>query len=64
MSPLFSMLKINITLKKVFNLIIICGKIIGKVVGNMGIDNTIFSGCALYGGTILNCIFRKQSYLK
>ena len=38
-------------------------KMIGKVVGYMGIDNTMFSGCALYG-TFLNCIFRKQSYLK
>lgn len=38
-------------------------KIIGKVAKYMGIDNTMFSGCALCG-TILNCIFRKQSYLK
>lgn len=30
---------------------------------NKIIGNTMFSSCALYD-TILNCIFRKQSYLK
>ena len=42
-------------------------KIIGKVVKLRGINDcrldTMFSGCVLYG-TFLNCIFRKQSYLK
>lgn len=42
-------------------------KIIGKVVMLRDIEDCrwgiMFSGCALYG-TFLNCIFRKQSYLK
>ncbi len=34
-------------------------KIIGKVGEHMGIDNTMFSGCALYG-TFLNCILENN----